>query len=611
MQSTNACLACRKVKMKCCPSSPGTTKCDRCARKSLDCVFRKHHRGRKPGTKISKSRRTIVVAESPLSPDAVADDDSPVPVEQDNLQPSGLLNIEAVKGRFSLQNILSASDELDEPLASLSDPDEDPIHLGLVNSSIAKSLFDSFMAVLNPYICQLDPILHTFPHVRQKSAFLFSAILTASAKAFNPVLYEKLYNHAQDLFTESFRHGTKSTETVQAILILTYWKELQDGRAWTSVGHAIRLCFDMGWHRLVPSSPQEQASGTESTRRALRNIERTWYVLFVYDRSISLQTGKPWMIACDDFIESIEAWSNDPIAIDNDLLLGSFVTLRLVTSAAFTLLIPRPHRPKPTANDVEPLISLLSDRIDRWENRWTQAIEAKTETEEQSCHQFLIRFYGTHLRLQLHSLPLQGMLASEESDVTLHLDTMWVAHRSAMSMLHLISQYAAHLYFAQDSIHVMTAYSAAFLVKILLSVPSLITEQAACDTIQAIQSAADAFSKQSGTASCSCALQARFLTKVAAKLIEHRSGRSLCNVNSASDPQCPPVVPQDGEALEGEPGLMSELFPNDNPLNYLDPINSEMSLFQGGLEFPFEGDQVWAELFASVGLMTQDEVFIP
>lgn len=175
------------------------------------------------------------------------------------------------------------------------------------------------------------------------------------------------------------------------------------------------------------------------------------------------------MIECDDFMESIEAWSSDPMASDNDLLLGSFVTLRLVTSAAFTLLIPRPHRPKPTGNDVERLISLLSGRIDRWENRWAQAIGTKSETEEQSCHQFLIRFYGTHLRLQLHSLPLQGMLGSGESDVTLHLDTIWVAYRSAMSMLHLISHYSAHLYFAQDSIHVMTAYSAAFLVKVILS----------------------------------------------------------------------------------------------------------------------------------------------
>ena len=47
----NACLACRKVKMKCCPSEPATSTCRRCARKSLTCVFQKHRRGRKPGTR--------------------------------------------------------------------------------------------------------------------------------------------------------------------------------------------------------------------------------------------------------------------------------------------------------------------------------------------------------------------------------------------------------------------------------------------------------------------------------------------------------------------------------------------------------------------------------
>ena len=142
----------------------------------------------------------------------------------------------------------------------------------------------SFMDVQNPYISQLDPELHTFPYVRQKSAFLFSAILAISAKAFNPPFYEKLHDHAQHLFTDCFRHGTKSTETVQAILILTYWKEPQDTRAWTSLGYVIRMCMDLGWHRLTPYSIQTQATRTELEKREARNIERTWYVIFVYDQ---------------------------------------------------------------------------------------------------------------------------------------------------------------------------------------------------------------------------------------------------------------------------------------------------------------------------------------
>ncbi|KAF4467417.1 fungal specific transcription factor domain-containing [Fusarium albosuccineum] len=602
MHSMNACLSCRKVKMKCCPGSPATPKCERCARKSLDCVFREHRRGRKVGTRISKSRRDsrIQANSSPLDHPSV--DSAVVETEQEShdLQPSGLLNHEAMKGKFSLRSILSASDESNECSGDGSDPTDDPIDLGLVNGPVARSLFDSFIAVLNPYICQLDPTLHTFSHVRQKSAFLLSSILAMSAKAFNPVLYNKLYEHAQDLFAKVFRHGLKSTETVQAILILTYWKEPGDTRVWTSLGYVIRMCMDMGWHKLAFQASQHRNIEDELVGRDRRNIERTWYVLFVYDRSMSLQTGRPWMIECDDFIESIEDWCNEPIAIANDCLLGAFVTLRVVASAAFTLLVPRPQRRgRMSPSDIQPLITLLNDRIDRWETRWTQKLIPQDDAEEQSCHQFLIRFYGTHLRLQLYSLPLQEILGSGKADATTHLETIWLAYTSAMSMLKLISQYSAQLYFAQDSIHVMTAYSAAFLVKILFSAPGIISNQVKSNTIQVIQAAAGVFSDQTGYLSSSCALQAKFLEKVMSKLLE---SRQMDGIDFPIDNSAVLGDPVTGLETSSEPGTVVAQF---------DPAAYELPLqLQGNLDFPFEGDEAWADLFASVGFNTQDEIFL-
>ena len=140
------------------------------------------------------------------------------------------------------------------------------------------------MLVLNPFISQLDPALHSFEYVQQRSPFLLSAVLTAAAKAFHPVLYQKLYQHSQNLFTNAFRDNAKSVETVQAILLLTYWKEPNDRRVWTSVGYAIRICMDLGWHKLEPASSQQSTNMTELGLRERRNVERTWLVLFVYDR---------------------------------------------------------------------------------------------------------------------------------------------------------------------------------------------------------------------------------------------------------------------------------------------------------------------------------------
>lgn len=67
--------------------------------------------------------------------------------EPASLQPSGLLNHEAMRGKFSLGYILSTTDG--HPLNTgpndvIFAPAEDPIMLGLVNLSIAKSLFKKY-----------------------------------------------------------------------------------------------------------------------------------------------------------------------------------------------------------------------------------------------------------------------------------------------------------------------------------------------------------------------------------------------------------------------------------------------------------------------------------
>lgn len=139
------------------------------------------------------------------------------------------------------------------------------------------------MESLNPYISQLDPYLHTFSRIRRDSSFLLTAILAAAAKAFNPALYRKLRDHADDILASTFRKGTKSVETAQAVMILTYWKESEDTRAWMLLGYVIRMGMELGWHRLAPYSSQSSAT-TDLERRQARNIERTWLILFVYDR---------------------------------------------------------------------------------------------------------------------------------------------------------------------------------------------------------------------------------------------------------------------------------------------------------------------------------------
>ncbi|RBR19409.1 hypothetical protein FVER53590_29384 [Fusarium verticillioides] len=592
--------------MKCRPMGQDTSKCERCTRKALDCIFREHRRGRKPGTKIVKTKKAPTISPQSIpsleSPAAVGAHISETEDDANNLQPSGLLNHEALEGRFSLGNILNADQEPVPRQRSRDESLEDPIELGLITPSLAKSLFDSFITVLNPYISQLDPHLHTFPYVRSKSAFLLSSMLAMAAKAFNHVLYIKLYDHAQDLFSNVFRRGSKSVEVVQAILILTYWKEPQDTRVWTSVGYVIRICMDLGWHKLAYCRSEAVMTESEVQRRERRNIERTWYVLFVYDRSISLQTGRPWMIECSEFIESIEDWCNDPLTIDNDQLLGAFTTLRLVTSSAFPLLVTKSRQRSLSHSESAPLVSLLDGRLERWEKKWTEKIKAQTE---QSCHEFLIRFYGTHLRLQLHTLPLHGILVSDKLNINHHIDTVWVAYSSALNMLQLISRFSEHVCFAQDSIHVMTAYSAAFLVKITLVFSDFISGELESTCIEAIQQAAQVFSSQSGCISSSCTLQASFLQKVAAKLLQNQTRHKIFQEGGPTGRAEPVSQMVDELDINEGSGADSEGSSSSRRPPDLGALDISF-LAQENLDFPFECDDMWAEMF---GMNPQDVSF--
>ena len=145
---------------------------------------------------------------------------------------------------FSLQNVLSTRHGTSTQQSPQDTSPDDPIVKALVNIHVAASLFEGFMKHLNPFVCQLDPQLHTLSYVRASSSFLFTAVLAAAAKLLHAPLYPALSTHAEDLFIESFRNGSKSVEIVQAILILTYWKKPDDNRAWL-IDSAIVLAFKL------------------------------------------------------------------------------------------------------------------------------------------------------------------------------------------------------------------------------------------------------------------------------------------------------------------------------------------------------------------------------
>ncbi|KPI40628.1 Protein priB [Cyphellophora attinorum] len=326
----------------------------------------------------------------------------------DGLQPSSLLSEPARSGRFSLSSILRPHQSR-EVLSKEGSPTrgDDPVSSGLLPYHIAVSLFEGFMNNCNPLVCVLDPDLHTFRYVQDRSSLLMTIILAAASKAYNPSYHSVLQQHAEKLLAKCFTSGRKSPEIIQAFLLSTYWKQPDDSRSWPMVGYAIRIAQELGWHKFQLASDRGSDTTTQSHEsiRIRRNMERTWLVLFVYDRSLNLQTGKPWMIERSNFIESYVQWYQDPIASRTDATLAGFIALRLAT--ADVLKTFGSLRSLPSDQRGHEASETLSREINKWQQSWTHAAGHSGE-----CHVFLVSFFGAHARLVLRAFQLQAYAAN-------------------------------------------------------------------------------------------------------------------------------------------------------------------------------------------------------
>jgi hypothetical protein len=120
-----------------------------------------------------------------------------------------------------------------------------------LQSSCVTDADRSYFEALNDLISLLDPDLHTSKFCRNTSTILFTAILTVSAKVIRPDLYPQLLTICEDMSCHDFRTGSRDIGYIQSIILLAFWREAHDSRAWTMFGHAIRLGFSIGLDRFA------------------------------------------------------------------------------------------------------------------------------------------------------------------------------------------------------------------------------------------------------------------------------------------------------------------------------------------------------------------------
>jgi len=131
--------------------------------------------------------------------------------------------------------------------------------------------------------------VHTTEYLRKTSTVLFTSVLAASSKFFKKDLYKALLSHANTIVSRAVLAGDETKALVQSLLILVYWKAPEDTSAWRKIGWAIRMGYQFLWHlgrkRPLPEDRQMALETLDS--------ERTWILLYVFDRSYSRVFGLP------------------------------------------------------------------------------------------------------------------------------------------------------------------------------------------------------------------------------------------------------------------------------------------------------------------------------
>lgn len=406
----------------------------------------------------------------------------------------------------------SYSTDTPSPLYSIPQanaPLDDPVKRGLMDEATAENIFDMVLIRLNPFINLFDPELHTASYVRKKCPFLYTTLLMAGSKFFKPQVYPEIRQIAEQHAVRVFAELRKSVEIVQAFMCLTYWKEpTDDGRTWTYIGFACRMAVELGLNRYT-SRPNPHETNLQRLER--RNRERAYLVLFVHDRSLSMQTGRLWMLPEDDLVIESEGWHEQVpqgSIRPEDVILAAFVSLRQI-AVETTKMFELQKNSSGTAqqDNFDFLLNACNLKLASWAAQWTQEMK---RAHGESFHHSFLEFFQLYVGLFLNSFGIHAYLIGSNGPPP-SLQALGTCYANASRCLEIIVKEFARvqmLQYSQESITVMTAYCAVMLLRLLRK-----SNKTDSTVFSLILNAAEAY-KEAGammSSSSSCIFHARFL----------------------------------------------------------------------------------------------------
>ncbi|KAF8742075.1 hypothetical protein RHS02_03324, partial [Rhizoctonia solani] len=426
-----------------------------------------------------------------------------------------------------------------QPTSNTEELYDDPIKLGILPEDSVMGLFYSFHSTLNPVIALLDPTLHTPIYVRRRSRLLYTAILAAACRFFKPSHFKPVHDLAQLLLGRALSDGISSVEYIQALLIMTYWKEAEDKSTFRKLGLAIRMAFELNLHH----ARAEPLPVDELQARERLNEERTWFrecasdmgffyydlwhgirfitlELAVCDLATSLRRGKPRMIPEEHFPQGGLQWlrnharfpCNADIVIVTSLEMMSHYNLfRSIRSVVTPL----------NRVQLEPFIRHVISGGEKFLDGWR--FETVGPAISPISKSFL-RFY--HMRMRLALAELKLVLVYNPLPGATHILLLDCVSAALALLRHITTEFAPNGYLAygQDIVPFATAYAGAWLFK---NLPRF-DEQLQNTTLEAFRSLSNACRLQPPTPGNAPLYYAKFF--------EHLSKHASLQINSVTNP---------------------------------------------------------------------------
>lgn len=404
-----ACLACRKLKVKCDSLERGDAGCSRCQRLGLDCVTSKRLRvsldddGENPHPSIVRLDRAVedILSRLKMSP---LESYSRIHPSQHLQPPPPLLPVPAESNAQTTRensrepmNQEDAHEVAPAPMGSLyevtqlntlrsrlkyGDParrnskknmENDLVSMGVMSTEEAEEMFSLFKTSLSRYL--FDATVHesrSLLSLRESSTLFFTAIITVTSLHIpgKEKIHATAHKQLRDLIATSFFDRFHTLEDIRALCIAAFW--LPD-LSWKLSGHCVRMATELNLHQAFFKALYSQKQSPSEREHAFERA-RLWYLLYVLDHHFSIAYGRPPVTAELQAIKEYDVFLNAPECTTSDRRVLSQVTLFIILSKAYNHFGLEAERLM-DADDVTLLThQRFIEDLDRWRYQFRHAL---------------------------------------------------------------------------------------------------------------------------------------------------------------------------------------------------------------------------------------------